>query len=198
MILHINYEVIQLYCISIENLYHLQIFILCSFKNVFALKVLFYFICCFYAPPNLKLEYVLCVDNWLSVEKTVIHSAQLNLSAMWHIVHRWTTQQCDLQCIVEPLSNVTYIAHLNHSRMWHTVHGSTTKLCDKQCAVEPLSSVKYSALLSHSAMWHTVCSWTTQQLCSMVARDVISEGKNNNPLTLYQSTDIQNTFMKLN
>jgi len=66
MILHINYEVIQLYCIhiqlyclSIDKLYHLQICILCSFKSVFALKVLFYFICYFYAPPNLKLEYVL-------------------------------------------------------------------------------------------------------------------------------------------
>jgi len=65
MILHINYEIIQLYCIhiqlyclSIDNLYHLQICILYSFKNVFALKVLFYFICCFYALSNLELEYV--------------------------------------------------------------------------------------------------------------------------------------------
>lgn len=114
MILHTNYEVIQLYCIhiqlyclSIDSLCHLQICILYSFKNVFVLKVLFYFVCCFYAPPNLKLEYVLCVDNWLSAEKNVAYSEQSNLSAMWHIVRRWTTQQCDLQCAIEPLSIVT-------------------------------------------------------------------------------------------
>jgi hypothetical protein len=103
---------------------------------------------------------------------------------MWHTVHSQTCQQCDIECAVEPLSSVTYIAHLNHSRMWHTIQGSTTKLCDKQCAVEPLSSVQYSAPLSQSAMWHIVCSWTTNQLCSMVAKDVISEYKNNIPVTL--------------
>lgn len=152
------------------------------FQKRFCLKMLFYFICCFYAPPNLKPEYVLRVHNWLSAEKNVMtYSAQSN---QCDIVRRWTSHQCDLHCAVEPLSSVTYIAHLNHWRMCHTVQGSTTKLCDKHCTVELLSSVKYNAQLSHSAMWHTVRSCTTQQLCSIVARDVISEHNNNNPLTL--------------
>ena len=106
-----------------------------SFKTIYAFKDLFYFICHSYAPQNLKLECVLCVDNWQSAEENLTYSVQSNLSAVWHTVCRWTNQQCDKHCTLGQFKNVMYGAHLNHSRMWHTVHSLTTQEYDIQFKV---------------------------------------------------------------